>query len=89
MIDFVNRNTPKIADSFEFELCESKNGLDFYRIYTRDKKIVISGSNKIAMAMGYYRYLHEYCSVMIVNGDYDISFVKSAPLPEKEIGDDL
>ncbi len=85
MIDFVNRNTPKIADSFEFELCESKNGLDFYRIYTRDKKIVISGSNKIAMAMGYYRYLHEYCSVMIVNGDYDISFVKNAPLPEKEI----
>ena len=31
MIDFVNRNTPKIADSFEFELYESKDGLDFYR----------------------------------------------------------
>ena len=37
------------------------------------------------MAMGYYRYLREYCSVMLINGDYDISYVKNAPLPEKEI----
>ena len=85
MTDFVQRNTPKIADCFVFEKIESDNGCDCYKIYARDKKVVISGSNKIAMAMGYYRYLREYCGVMLINGDYDISYVKNAPLPEKEI----
>lgn len=85
MKDFVLRNTPKIADAFEFRTCESDNGFDTYQVFDEDKKIVICGNNKIAMAMGYYKYLHDCCNVMLVSGDYDISYIKSAPLPEKKI----
>lgn len=85
MTDLVLRNTPKIADLFVFEDCESKNGCDTYEVHTRDKSIVIAGSNNIAKAMGYYRYLKDYCNVLIVNGEYDISYIKNAPLPEDKI----
>lgn len=85
MKDFVLRNTPKIAELFEFRKCSDDNGFDTYSLFAEDKKIVICGNNKIAMAMAYYRYLHDYCNVLIVNGDYDISYIKSAPLPEKKI----
>ncbi len=85
MLDLVNRNTPKISELFDFRICESDNGCDRYEIFTEEKKIVICGNNKIAMAMGYYRYLHDYCNVLLVNGDYDISYIKSAPYPEKKI----
>lgn len=85
MLNFVLRNTPKIADVFVFEHSENSDGCDSYEISTREKNIVISANSKIAMAMGYYRYLKEYCNVLVPGGDYDISFVKSAPLPSKKI----
>ncbi len=84
MKDFVLRNTPKIADSFEFRACEADGGCDTYQIFTEDKKVIICGNNKVAQAMGYYRYLHDYCNVLLVSGDYDISYIKSAPLPESK-----
>ena len=85
MTDLVLRNTPKIAELFVFEDCNQANGCDNYEIYTREKSIVIAGSNNIAKAMGYYRYLKEYCNVLITSGEYDISYIKTAPLPDKEI----
>ncbi len=85
MKDFVVRNTPKIAEAFDFRLCPDKNGCDTYEVFSEDKKIIICGSNKIAMAMGYYRYLHDFCNVLLVNGDYDISYIKNAPLPDKKL----
>lgn len=85
MKDFVLRNTPKIADVFEFRNCSDDNGCDTYQVFAENKKIVICGNNKVAMAMGYYRYLHDYCNILLVNGDYDISYVKNAPLPEGKL----
>ncbi len=85
MTDLVLRNTPKIVEQFIFEDYSSDNNCDEYKIYSEDKKIIIAGSSKIAMAMGYYRYLKEYCNVLITSGDFDISYIKSAPLPDKTI----
>ena len=85
MLDLVLRNTPTIADVFIFEDCEADNGYDRYEVFSRDKNIVISGSSDIAKAMGYYRYLKSYCNVLITNGDYDISYIKSAPLPTEKL----
>lgn len=85
MYDFILRNTPKIADSFVFETIESDGGLDTYKVFARDKKIVVCGNNNVAKAMGYYRYLRDYCGVMLSGGNYDISYIKTAPLPEGEI----
>ncbi len=85
MLNLVFRNTPRIVDLFVFEDCDAVNGYDRYEIFARDKSIVILGNNNIAKAMGYYRYLKEYCNVLITNGDYDISHIKTAPLPEEKI----
>ena len=41
MENLVLRNTPKIADSFVFETCDSTDGFDRYKISAKDKKIVI------------------------------------------------
>lgn len=83
MRDFVLRNTPKIADTFIFETIEADNGKDCFKIYTQDKKIVIAGNNNVAKAMGYYRYLTDYCGCIITSSDYDISTIGQAPLPDK------
>ena len=85
MTEFVLRNTPKIADLFVFEDCDKLNNNDTYELYSREKQIVIAGSNEIAKAMGYYRYLKEYCNVLITSGNYDISYIKTAPLPDRKI----
>ncbi len=85
MINFVQRNTPKIEEIFVFEALETNDSFDCYEVFSRDKNIVIKGNSKIAQAMGYYRYLKEYCNVLITDGNYDISYVKTAPLPDKKI----
>ena len=69
MTDLVLRNTPKIAEFIEFEDCAATNGCDYYEIFAREKSIVIAASSKIAKAMGYYRYLKEYCNVLITDGN--------------------
>ena len=38
MENLVLRNTPKIADSFVFETCDSTDGFDCYKISAKDKK---------------------------------------------------
>ncbi len=85
MLDLIKRNTPKICDNFTLKTIESDNGLDCYEIYAEDGKTVLAGSSKLSLAMAYYRYLNEYCGIVITNGDYDISTTGSAPLPKEKI----
>ena len=85
MLDLIKRNTPKIADSFIIKNIEPDNGSDTYEIYTEDGKIVLAGNSNLSLAMAYYRYLNEYCGIILTNGDYDISTTGTAPLPEGKI----
>ncbi|MBQ7548806.1 MAG: alpha-N-acetylglucosaminidase C-terminal domain-containing protein [Clostridia bacterium] len=85
MTDFIARNTPKIKDSFITRSIPSDNGCDCYKIYSENGKIILAGCNSISLAMAYYRYLSEFCSVEITSGDYDISYIARAPLPDREI----
>ena len=85
MLDLIKRNTPKISDNFTLKNIDSDNGLDRYEIYAEDGKIVLAGNSNLSLAMAYYRYLNEYCGVIITSGDYDISTVGSSPLPDKKI----
>ncbi len=85
MLDLVLRNTPKIAELFVFEDMESQIDLDSYEVFSREKQIVIRGNSNIAKAMGYYHYLREYCNCLITSGDFDISYIKTAPLPKEKL----
>lgn len=85
MVDLIKRNTPRIADQFLLKTIESDNGYDCYEIYSEDKKVVLAGNSPLSQAMAYYDYLGKYHGVVITSGDYDISTISSAPLPEKKI----
>ncbi|MBP9988885.1 MAG: alpha-N-acetylglucosaminidase N-terminal domain-containing protein, partial [Ruminococcus sp.] len=85
MENFILRNTPKIKDNFIIKYIDSDNGYDCYEIYEEDKKIVLAGNSNLSVAMAYYRYLSDYCNVLIVNGDYDISNIATTPLPQEKI----
>ncbi len=85
MLDLVLRNTPKIAEFFVFEDFENDVELDSYEVFAREKSIVIRANSKLAKAMGYYHYLREYCNCLISSGVFDISYIKSAPLPKEKI----
>ena len=85
MLNLISRNTPKIKDNFIIKDIVSDTGLDSYEIYSEDEKIVLAGSSLSAQAMAYYRYLGDFCSVVITSGDYDISTLGSSPLPKEKI----
>ena len=85
MFDFIQRNTPKIIDNFIVRKIDSDNGYDCYEIYSEVKKVVLAGNSNLSLAMAYYRYLNEYCNVVITDGDYDISYIATTPLPEEKI----
>jgi len=85
MLNLISRNTPKIKDNFIIKDIEAVDGFDTYEIYAEDNKIVLAGSSPCAKAMAYYRYLGDFCSVVITSGDYDISTLGTSPLPEEKI----
>ena len=85
MFDFIQRNTPKIIDNFIVRKIDSANGYDCYEIYSEVKKVVLAGNSNLSLAMAYYRYLNEFCNVVITSGDYDISYIATTPLPEEKI----
>ena len=85
MLELIKRNTPRIADQFILKTIESDNGYDCYEIYAEDKKVVLAGNCVLSQAMAYYDYLNRFHGVVITSGDYDISTLSSAPLPEEKI----
>lgn len=85
MLNLISRNTPKIKENFMIKDIEPVDGFDTYEIYSEDGKIVLAGSSQSAKAMAYYRYLGDFCSVVITSGDYDISTLGTSPLPEEKI----
>lgn len=85
MLDLIKRNTPKIADNFVLKNIDSPDGLDRYEIYAEDGKVVLAGNGSLSLAMAYYRYLNQYCGIVITSGDYDISTTGTTPLPTEKI----
>lgn len=85
MLDFIARNTPKIKDNFILRSIDTADGCDCYEVYAEDKKIVLAGNGNLSLAMAFYRYLNEYCNIVITSGDYDISYIATTPLPDKKI----
>lgn len=85
MLDLIKRNTPRIADNFVLKTIDSDNGYDHYEIYSEDKKVVLAGNSPLSQAMAYYDYLGRFHGVVITSGDYNISTISSAPLPEGKI----
>lgn len=85
MLDFIARNTPKVIDNFIIKNIPSDNGCDCYEIYAEEKNIVLAGNSNLSLCMAFYRYLNEYCNIVITSGDYDISHIATTPLPEEKI----
>ena len=84
MLNFIARNTPKVKDNFIIKHIEADNGYDCYEVYAEDKKIVLAGNSSLSLCMAFYRYLNECCNVVITDGNYDISYIATTPLPTEK-----
>ena len=56
-----SRIVPEIADRIEFVKAESPDSVDRFALRSDGDRIVISGNNAVAMAVGLNYYLKEYC----------------------------
>ncbi len=86
MLELIKRNTPRIAELFTLKNIEADNGYDRYEVYAEDKHIVLAGNSPLSQAMAYYDYLNRFHGIVITSGDFDISKISSAPLPDEKFG---
>ena len=61
----VTRLIPQKADHFQFVKRQSKKGKDCFTLTGKDGKIIISGNNANAMAVGLNYYLNRYCHTTV------------------------
>lgn len=59
--DFLERNLPKIKDSFEIEITPSE--IDSFEICYQNEKIYVKANNVISACHGIYEYLKKYCNL--------------------------
>ncbi len=82
MLNLIKRNTPDIADKFELEIIDRREGKGTYEIEALNEKIVLRGDCKISLAMAYYRYLKDNCGVNLSHCGNEYINVSKAPLPK-------
>ena len=61
----VMRLIPQKADKFSFVKQQSEKGKDCFTLTQKDSKIIISGNNANAMAVGLNYYLNRYCHTTV------------------------
>ena len=69
--ELAGRIVPEYAGRIVFKLIEPEDGLDCYRLESRNGKLVISGNNAGSMAVGLNRYLNEFCNASVSWYDYN------------------
>lgn len=77
------RIMPSHAESFEFRLMKQQNKKDVFCLQQNGNKIVVSGNNANAMAMGLNHYLNNYCHTT-VSWYAEDAVVMPAQLPKVE-----
>ncbi len=86
MIELIKRRTPGMAELFVTERINGRDGKDVYEIEAVDGKVVLRGSDNIAVAMAYYRYLRDFCGVNLSwCGNTGVCEPHKPPLPDKKI----
>lgn len=86
MIDLIKRRTPEMAELFTTERINGRDGKGVYEIEAVNGKIALRGSDNIAIAMAYYRYLRDFCGVNLSwCGNRAVYESPNAPLPVKKI----
>lgn len=76
----VERVLPEAAGEFAFEVIPSANGQDVFEIETRGGKVIVRGSNGVAMASGLNWYLKHHCDCQITWRSRQLNLPR--PLPD-------
>ena len=74
------RLSPRLAAGVRFESIAAENGRDVFRLRQDGDRVVISGNNAVAMAVGLNRYLNDYCHAT-VSWYTDVAVVLPPVLP--------
>lgn len=74
----VERILPGKSDHFQFQIVSNPNGKEYFEIQSQKGKVVISGTNNLAIAKGLGYYLNNYCAIRV-------SWYNVNPVPVPEV----
>lgn len=81
----VQRLIPEEADSFCFETIAAEDGHDVFEVESRGDKIVVRGSNGVAMASGWNWYVEQRCHGQVSLWASQLRLPKPLPVLEKKV----
>lgn len=83
--DLIERVTPGYSNQFKLELMEAIDGLDAYEIGSSGNKVLLKGSNPIALATAYNQYLKYTCNAHVSWLGDQLNLPKVLPLPKETV----
>jgi alpha-N-acetylglucosaminidase len=83
--ELVKRILPHHAASFVIESIKQENGKDVFEIESRNKRIVLRGSNGVSIASALYYYLTEYCHCQITWNGTNLHMPEALPVLSKKV----
>jgi alpha-N-acetylglucosaminidase len=83
--ELVTRILPHHAASFVIESIKQENGKDVFEIESRNKRIVLRGSNGVSIASALYYYLTEYCHCQITWNGTNLHMPEALPVLSKKV----
>ncbi len=83
--DLLKRVIPKQANQFVIKSLASKNNKDAFEIELENKKIVLRGSDGVAIASALYYYPNNYCHAQITWNGTNLALPATLPVPKKTI----
>lgn len=86
MIELIKRRAPGMAEMFTTERINGREGKGVYEIEADGGKVALRGSDNIAIAMAFYRYLRDFCGAPLSQGTAGFVFEETkAALPAEKI----
>jgi alpha-N-acetylglucosaminidase len=83
--ELIKRVIPQKAAYFVVKEIKAENGKDVFEIESKNNKIILSGSNGVAIASALYYYLTEYCHCQVTWNGTNLNLPAKLPLVAAKI----
>jgi len=81
----IARILPKEHSAFLTESIDAKNGMDVFEVESKNNKIILRGSNGVALASAFYYYLTEYAHCQITWNGTNLNMPKTLPMVAQKV----
>jgi alpha-N-acetylglucosaminidase len=81
----IKKTIPQHAASFVIEPLQAQNSKDVFEIESKSNKIILRGTNGVAIASALYFYLKEYCHCLVTWNGTNLNVPKQLPVFKEKI----